>query len=152
MISERVPPDINVAMAMLATRLRIPISTSLEIYFRSLRCLVGTHGDDFDTSVDNLHETDWYKDAPMMMLSDFEWYTYGLMETELFCLIDPITAMRNLGLWSTIMICLVDDNNSNMRFFWMQLFVRAMEYDPRRMILYRNLQTTIRLSYEECEW
>ena len=51
MLCERVPPDINVAMAMFATRLRNPVSTSLEIYVRSLRCLVGTRGETFDTSV-----------------------------------------------------------------------------------------------------
>ena len=81
----------------------------------------------------------------------YEWRTYGLVETEMSCLTDPTSAVRNLVLWSTIVICLVDDDNATMRFFWMQRFMRTLEYDPRRMILYRNLQPTIRLSYEEYE-
>ena len=73
MLCERVPPNINVAMALFATRMRISVGAILATYFRSwrcfvqtlgdLRCLVGTRGENIDSSVDNLHETDWYEDT-----------------------------------------------------------------------------------------
>ena len=107
----------------------------------------------FDYSVDNLHETDWYEDTSMMIHPSFGWRAYGLLETELPCLTGSISAVWNRDLRpTTIMFYLVDDNNTAMRLCWMRLFMRTLEYDPRRMILYRNLKPTIRLSYAECEW
>ena len=163
MLCERVPPDINVAMAMSAARELIPVDTISKITLQSLRCLNWMHGDlrcldgtrseNFDYSVDNLHETDWYEDTSMMIHSSFGWRAYGPLETELPCLTGSISAVWNQDLRpTTIVFYLVDDNNANMRFSWMQLFAGTLEYDPRLMILYRNLRPTIRLPYVGCEW
>ena len=73
--------------------MRIPVDSILKTTLQSLRCLVGTHGENFDSSVDNdLHLIDWYEDAPMVIRSELMRRTYNLMETEMFSLTDPMTA------------------------------------------------------------
>ena len=129
-LCERVPPDPTVALALFATQMRLPVDVPIGNFFRFLRCRYGTLDDLFGYSVNNPRTNDWYADASMAVHYSFQRTTCVLWKTEMICSTDPMFAWQQRCLW----LILAD----SMLLLWVPIFLRTLEYDPRKQILYRN--------------
>ena len=143
-LCKRARPDIQMATAVLATRVRDPNRDDWRKLIRLMRFLNGTISDALTLRADNLHCIKWYVDASFAVHPDFKSHS-GAVMTMGEGAIQAGSAKQKLVTRSSCEAELVGADDMATKILWTKFFMEAQGYQIKRNVLFQDNKSTILL-------
>ena len=145
-ISKRARPDIQLAVAVLCTRVQQPNKNDWDKLIRLLKFLNSTRNKRLRIAADNLSVIKWYDHASFAVHSDYKSHTGATM---LFDggkgSIMNLSRKQKLNTRSSTESELVGVDDASVLILWTKLFLEALGYDIRKSIIYQDNKSAILL-------
>ena len=143
-MAKRGRPDIQMAIAVLATRVREPTKDDWKKLVRVMRYLNGTRKLTLKLKADDLHVIRWYVDASFAVHPDFKSHT-GYVMTMGKGAIQSGSSKQKLNSRSSCEAELIGADDAATKILWTKFFLEAQGYAVRKNLLYQDNKSTMLL-------
>ena len=143
-LCKRGRPDINPAIAFLASRVKKPNQNDWDKLKRVLQCLKGTKEDILTLEADNTQTLTWYVDAAFAVHCDMKSHTGAIFTIGKGAIISDSTKQKNNSRSSTeAELNAVDEKLS--KILWSKKFIEAQGFPVKINVIYQDNTSTMKL-------
>jgi hypothetical protein len=143
-LCKRARPDIQPAVAVLATKVQKSNEQDWQQLIRLMKYLNGTRKLHLTLSIDNLRVIKWYVDASFAVHPDFRSHTGGIMTMGTGA-IQSGSMKQKLNTRSSTEAEIVGVDDIAPKIFWTKLFIESQGYEIEKNILYQDNKSSILL-------
>ena len=143
-LAKRAQPDIHLAIAFLATRVRRPTEGDWKKFERVIKYLNGTKDMRLKLRADHLQCVKWYVDASFAVHNDFRSHTGGMMTIGSGA-IATVSRKQKLNTRSSTEAELVGADDCATQLLWTRQFLKSQGHDIKDCVLYQDNRSAILL-------